>query len=153
MKEYVKSIRKLVGHMPIILCGASVIVENENGEILLILRSDNGCWGNPGGAVEIDEVVEEAAKRELYEETGLIAHSLELLGVFSGEELHYIYPNGDEISCIDITYICKNYTGEAKADHIESREVKFFPIDNLPENISPGNIPVLRKYVETRLAT
>ena len=151
MKNYIKNIRKIVGHMPIILCGASVIVENKKSEILLILRSDNKCWSYPGGAVEINEVVEEAAMRELNEETGLTAHSVELFGVFSGEEVYYIYPNGDEVSNVDIVYTCKDYSGEAKADLVESDEVKFFPIYKLPENISPPCRPALKKYIEKRL--
>lgn len=88
--------------------GVSVIVEDSHGRILLQLRSDNHCWGYAGGSVELDEVVEDAAKRELFEETGLIAEELELFGVFSGVDCHYIYPNGDEVSNVDIVYVCKN---------------------------------------------
>ena len=148
MKEYLKNLRKLVGHMPILVCGASVIVENEDGEILLQLRKDNKCWGYPGGSVDINEVVEEAAKRELLEETGIVANSLELFGVFSGKELYHVYPHGDEISNVDIVYICKDHSGEATADFIESTDVKFFSIDTLPDNISPPCIPALNKYKE-----
>ena len=148
MKEYLKNLRKIVGHMPILVCGASVIVENSNGEVLLQLRKDNNCWGYPGGSVEINEVVEEAAKRELLEETGIVANSLELFGVFSGEELYYVYPHGDEISIIDIVYICKDYSGEAKPDFTESARVMFFPLDELPDNISPPCVPALMKYKE-----
>jgi ADP-ribose pyrophosphatase YjhB (NUDIX family) len=153
MKEYLKNLRKLVGHMPILVCGASVIVENENGEILLQLRKDNKCWGYPGGSVDINEVVEEAAKRELLEETGLIANTLELFGVFSGKELYYIYPHGDEISNVDIVYICKSYSGEVKADMVESVDVKFFDINELPDNISPPCVPALKKYQEIKGAS
>ena len=77
-------------------------------------RADNHLWGYAGGSVELDEKVEDAAKRELFEETGLIANSLELFGVFSGKELHYIYPNGDEVSNIDVVYVCRDYCGELK---------------------------------------
>ena len=98
MKEYLRNLRKLVGHMPILVCGASVIVVNDKDEILLQLRKDNNCWGYPGGSVDINEVAEEAAKRELLEETGIVDNSLELFGVFSGEELYYVYPHGDELS-------------------------------------------------------
>jgi len=150
MKDYPKNLRKIVGHMPILICGASVIVENDKGEILLILRSDNKKWAYPGGSVDINEIVKEAAKRELFEETGIIAESLQLFDVFSGKELYYIYPHGDEISIVDIVYICKNYTGEAKADLIESDAVGFFAIDNLPDSISPPCIPALNKYKENR---
>jgi len=149
VKEYLKNLRKLVGNLPILVCGASVIVVNGNGEILLQLRKDNNCWGYPGGSVDINEIVEEAAKRELLEETGIVANSLKLFDVFSGKDLYYIYPHGDEISNIDIVYICTDYSGEAKADFIESVDVKFFPLNNLPDNISPPCIPALNKYIES----
>jgi len=63
------------------LFGASVIVYR-NDKILLQQRQDNKCWGYHGGRVEIGEIVEDAAKRELLEETGLIANTLELFGIF-----------------------------------------------------------------------
>lgn len=152
MTDYIKSMRKIVGHMPILQCGASVIVENEKGEILLELRKDNNCWAYPGGAVELDEVVEDAAKRELYEETGIIAENLELFGVFSGKDLHYIYPNGDEVSNIDIVYICRaSFTGELKMQKDEVLDLKFFPVTALPENISSPVVRPLKQYIEKRV--
>lgn len=45
MNEYIKTIRKSVGHAPIVQCGASIIDVNEHGEMLLQKRRDNGCWG------------------------------------------------------------------------------------------------------------
>lgn len=148
MTEYIKSIRKMVGHAPVLLCGASVIVVNKSGELLLQRRRDNGCWGYPGGGAEIDEVVEEAARRELFEETGLTANTLELFGVFSGPDLHYIYPNGDEVSIIDIVYICRDWTGSLKPDFSEVGDLRFFASDNLPDNISPPVVKPLKAYLE-----
>jgi ADP-ribose pyrophosphatase YjhB (NUDIX family) len=131
-----------------LFAGASVIVVNEKGEILLQLRKDNNHWGYLGGSVDINEVVEDAAKRELFEETGITANSLELFGVFSGKELYHVYPHGDEISNVDIVYICKNYSGNLKADMVESVDVKFFAVNELPNNISPPCVPALKKYQE-----
>jgi ADP-ribose pyrophosphatase YjhB (NUDIX family) len=150
MGEYWKKLRELAGHIPILVCGASVIVENSKGEILLQLRKDNNCWAYPGGVVDVKEVVEEAAKRELMEETGIVAHSLDLFGVFSGEEFYHVYPNGDEISIVDVVYICKNFSGKVKADITESVDAKFFPITKLPENISPHVLPAIKKYLDGR---
>ena len=150
MSEYIMELRKVVGHRPLLQVGASVIVENEYGEVLLQKRADNHCWGYAGGSVELDEVVENAAKRELYEETGLIAKELTLFGVFSGKETHYVYPNGDEVSNVDIVYLCKNYTGELKCQESEVEDLRFFPADGLPENLSPPiRIPLLR-WAETK---
>ena len=63
--SYIMDLRKVVGHRPLLQVGASVIVVDACGRILLQLRSDNNTWGYAGGSVEIDEKVEDAAKREL----------------------------------------------------------------------------------------
>ncbi len=147
---YVSEIRKYVGHRPIMHPAASVIVEDSEGRILLQQRTDNGNWGYCGGAVELFERVEDAAGRELFEETGLTALSLELFGIFSGEEQHHIYPNGDEVSTIDMLYICKSYTGELKCQPEETLSLKFFDIDDLPPNINPPVAGPLKKYIEYR---
>ena len=141
-------LRAVVGHRPLLQVGASVIVVDSENRILLQLRSDNHCWGYAGGSVELDEVVEEAAKRELFEETGLIAESLELFGVFSGQDTHYIYPNGDEVSNVDIVYVCKQYAGKLKCQEGEVDALKFFPIDEIPENISKPIRKPLNKWIE-----
>ena len=150
MSNYIMDLRKIVGHRTLLQVGASVILEDSQGRILLQKRSDNHCWGYAGGSVELDEVVEEAAKRELFEETGLIAESLELFGVFSGKETHYVYPNGDEVSNVDIVFICKEYSGELKCQKGEVDELRFFSVEEIPENISPPIRVPLKKWIEKK---
>lgn len=148
MSDYIMDLRSIVGHRPLLQVGAGVIVVDCENRILLQLRSDNHCWGYAGGSVELDEAVEDAAKRELFEETGLIAESLELFGVFSGKDTHYVYPNGDEVSNVDIVYVCRKYTGTLKCQVGEVDDLKFFGLDEIPENISqPLRVP-LNKWVE-----
>ena len=150
MSEYIMDLRKIVGHRPLMQVGASVIVEDPQGRVLLQLRSDNHCWGYAGGSVELDEVVEDAAKRELLEETGLIAEELELFGVFSGKDTHYVYPNGDEVSNVDIVYVCRKYTGSLQCQAGEVDELRFFSTDEIPEDISPPIRKVLMKWIEQK---
>ncbi len=151
MSNYIMDLRKLVGHHPLLQVGASVIVENEKGQILLQKRADNHCWGYAGGSVELDEVVEEAAKRELYEETGLVAESMEWFGIFSGKDTHYIYPNGDEVSNVDVVYICKQYSGKLKCQIEEVEKLCFFDAENLPNNISPPIRKVVNEWKKRKL--
>lgn len=151
MSNYILDLRKLVGHRPLLQVGASVIVEDEDGRILLQLREDNHCWGYAGGSVELDEVVEEAAKRELLEETGLTAHQLELFGIFSGPDTHYVYPNGDEVSNVDIVFLCRDYSGTMTPQSGEVEKLCFFAADALPDPLSPPVERVLRRWAAGKL--
>ena len=151
MSGYIMDLRKIVGHRPLLQVGASVIVEDEKGRVLLQKRTDNHCWGYPGGSTELDERVEDAAARELREETGLIAHRLELFGVFSGKELHYVYPNGDEVSNVDIVFLCKDYSGTLRPDEEESEQLHFFEAGKLPEPLSPPIVIPLRTWEKKQL--
>ena len=150
MSDYIMELRKIVGHRPLLQVGASVIVENHKGEVLLQKRADNHCWGYAGGSVELDEAVEDAAKRELFEETGLIALEMELFGVYSGKDVHYIYPNGDEVSNVDIVYLCRHYEGALKCQESEVEELRFFPADALPEPLSPPNKKALLQWASAQ---
>ena len=147
MIEYIKNMRKYIGHERLLIVGASVFV-HKDGRLLLQKRKDNGCWGDHGGCCELGETVEETAKRELHEETGLTACSLELLGVFSGKELFYTYPNGDMVSNVNIAYLCEDFTGDAMNQTDETTDLKWFRLDELPEDISPPVIPALKRCVE-----
>lgn len=94
------------------------------------------------------EIVEEAAKRELFEETGLKANSLKLFGVFSGSELHHIYPDGNEVYIIDTVYLCDDFSGAEVYQKEECLDLKWFDFNNIPKNLSPPIIPALNKFVE-----
>ncbi len=143
MGEYIMDMRKRVGPIPLMQCGASVIVLDGQNRLLLQRRKDNGMWGYAGGAVELYERVEDAAARELREETGLIADQLELLGVFSGPELRYTYPNGDQVSIVDIVYLCRKYHGQLRPQPEEVTELAFFSPDRLPDNLFTTQLPAL----------
>ena len=149
MTGYIAEMRKLVGNRTLIQCAASIICVDEQGRILLGKRSDNKMWGYSGGAVEIDERVEDCAKRELYEEMGLTAEELEFFYVNSGPEAHYIYPNGDEVSNFEIIYICRKWHGEPKSLDGEMEELRFFSCEEIDlSEISPPIRQVVAAYIQ-----
>ena len=59
MSNYIMDLRKVVGHAPLLQAAASIIIENENGQVLLEKRTDNHQWGYAGGSIELGETVEE----------------------------------------------------------------------------------------------
>lgn len=144
--HYVKEMRPLIGHKPLLLCGASVILFNGENKVLMLQRSDNDCWCFPGGALDLGENLEETARREVAEEMGHVPGDLKLFGVFFGEELHYTYPNGDEVYIVDTVFEALCGDIEVLLDK-ENKSHAFFDLDHLPERISPPVIPVVRELL------
>lgn len=133
--SYVSEIRKLVGNSPLILPGSVVLIVNEMNELLLQYRSDGG-WGLPGGLMEQGESLEETAKRQVLEETGLVIDDLQLLGVFSGESYDSKVVNSDEVYPVIAVYITRNITGKMKKDQKETGDLKYFNIDQMPDSLT-----------------
>ena len=149
MTGYISEMRKLIGHRTLMQCAGSIICIDPEGRLLLGRRTDNHLWGYAGGSVEIDERVEDCARRELEEETGIVADEIEFFMVNSGPETHYIYPNGDEVSNVEIIYLCRKYHGNLRPQKTEIEELRFFdPGDISMDMISPPIRPVFRRYFE-----
>ncbi|MBE6159588.1 MAG: NUDIX domain-containing protein [Lactobacillales bacterium] len=115
--------------------GAAAIIVNEKNQILLQSRSDRDKWGLPGGCQELGETFEETVIREVKEETNLDVkkEDLILVDIVSGPSRRNEYPNGDVVINNTVLYCIKKYTGELKWNS-ESKEMKFFDLDKLPEN-------------------
>ena len=129
--------------------GAAAIIVNDKGQILLQSRTDNERWGLPGGCQELGERFEETVIREVKEETNLdiTEDNLELVGIISGGTRRKEYPNGDVVINNTALYCVKNYTGEVKWDS-ESKDMRFFDLDNLPENQhDPDLVEAYIKYI------
>lgn len=146
MADYVKELRGFIGTRPIIVAGSTIIVFNEKQELLLQHRSDTNDWGLPGGAMELGESFEEVAKRELYEETGLLAESFELIDILSGEDFYYKYPHGDEVYNIIGLYKAKGISGNLNMEDGESIDLKYFSLKNLPILLEGRAKIIIEKY-------
>lgn len=143
--DYILQLRQYIGHRPILMVGAAILVLDEQDRLLMMKRSDSGCWGPPGGATEPGEVVEEAAKRETLEETNLEIGEISLFGVFSGPELYYKYPNGDEVYNVTIVYLSHDWRGRVKLNG-EHTEWNWFAADEIPDDVSPPIKPVIEQF-------
>ncbi len=102
-----------------------------NPEIVLIKRKHNPFkekWALPGGFVDIDEKGIDAAKRELFEETGIVAGNLTELGIFDtpGRD-----PRGRTVSAV-FCCIIEDVASQMKAGD-DAAEVMLFPVNELPE--------------------
>lgn len=145
---YIEDVRALIGHNMLITAGVAVLVA-EGRRVLLQRRRDNGMWAMHGGMIEIGETFEEAARRELYEETGLEARRLELCELASGPDRIYTYPNGDKVYAVGAVYLCREFSGQMRAQREEVAQLEWFDVDALPELSPPeaGQIARLARRI------
>lgn len=129
-------------------CGALIV--NDKNETLLLKRgvkskNEGGFWSQPGGAVEFGEAVEEAVKREIREELGVEIDLIRFL-CFTN---HII--NSENQHWVTMSYLGKIIKGEPQ--NLEPRkieEIKWFSLDNLPENTNQPTRDSAREYSEVK---
>ena len=144
--NYVETLRKQVGHTPLILVGAVVLVVKD-GHILLEQRNEKQArFGLPGGLMEWAESTDETARRELLEETGLTAEKLTLLGVYSGKNYVTTLANGDVFQSVSLAYVASETTGALRISE-ESFALTYFPLDDLPRNIVGSHRVMIEDYL------
>jgi len=114
--------------------------DRERQELLLMQRSDNRCWGLPGGYVEPGESVTAAAEREVYEETGVRIAVGRLAGVYSDPARQVVeYPDGQRVQAVNLCF--EGYPCDAHVDPpttpAETLATGYFPVDALPDPLVP----------------
>lgn len=141
--DYIKSLRSMVGHEKVIMVIAGALVFDADNRLLLQQRSDTGEWGLPGGFMEMDESVQDTARREVFEETGIQMKELELFGIYSGPGYDKTFKNGDQVAMVLIWFSCRNFEGQLVRKNEESLNNGFFSLQDLPDNLFPDHQVVL----------
>jgi len=120
---------------------ATAVVERA-GLVLMLRRAVEtgyGLWSLPGGYVDRGEVVEEAAAREVLEETGLQVKINGLVGLFS-ESGHPV---------VVAAYAAEETGGKLEAGP-EALELGFYPLDALPTLAFPRDRLILARWQSLR---
>ncbi len=116
---------------PSLTADSIVLCEKEgNTHILLIQRAHEpfrGKWALPGGFMEINERLEQTARRELLEETGIRAGEMKFSGIFDTPDRD---PRGRTVTAVYLTYL--NQCDEPQAGD-DAGNARWFPLDKLPE--------------------
>lgn len=116
-------------------CASAFVIDPETKKILLVKHKKFKRWVQPGGHIEYHETPEEAALREVYEETGI---KIKLLGERFPREDDFIRPLGIQKNRgsqgdthIDIIYPAIPYGNLEPVVSFESLSVKWFSRDEL----------------------
>ena len=108
--------------------GSNAAIFNEQGEILLMERSDGTGWCLPCGWLEPNESPSEAAVRETWEETGLNIHVLRLIDIFTRKSSAVNGP----FTTLSVVYLCEVIGGELRLSH-EGRALHYWKIDEMTD--------------------
>jgi 8-oxo-dGTP pyrophosphatase MutT (NUDIX family) len=109
----------------------------KDGQVLLVRQTYLPGWFMPGGGVKRGETLEQAIRREAYEEIGAKMGKLTLLGAYT----HF----GEFKSDHSVLFHCADFTFSGKQDR-EIAEVRFFPLDALPDGLLTGHRRRLEEY-------
>jgi 8-oxo-dGTP pyrophosphatase MutT (NUDIX family) len=129
-----------VGNDLVLMPGAMVALQRDDGRVLLTKRTDDGTWCLPAGAAEPGGSFARTAIAELAEETGVQVSAPDLIpfGCLSEAEAHTIhYPNGDVTHCFALLFLGRAWQGDPRPDEEESIEARLFDLDALPEPLHP----------------
>ena len=131
VSPYIEWLRGYVGSQLILVPSVSTLVRDGDGRVLLVYEADADGWSTPGGSIDIDEVPEVAARREVLEETGLVVRTDGILTVLGGPEFHTRYKNGDEVAYVATVYRGTVEEGSLQPDGDEVTATKWFTIEEL----------------------
>lgn len=126
MSGYLKELRKKIGHDLLLLPSAAVAIHDDEMRLLLCLHADKDIWVTPGGLIEPGEQPADAAKRETWEETGLLVELTGVLGVYGGPDLIIDYANGDKTAYIGTIFRGRIAGGTLRPDGEEILDVRYF---------------------------
>jgi len=138
--SYLWRLRQAVGNELVLMPGAMVALQREDGRVLLTKRADDGTWCLPAGAAEAGGSFARTAIDELAEETGIHVSERDLapFGCLSEAEAHTIhYPNGDVTQCFALCFLARVWQGDPRPDQEESTEAKFVDLGAPPEPLHP----------------
>ncbi|MEV4150203.1 NUDIX domain-containing protein [Amycolatopsis sp. NPDC049691] len=107
-----------------IAVAVSAFIQDDDGRILMIRRTDNGLYSIPGGQLELGETLAEAAVREVREETGIECKVTGVIGLYSDPRHVIAYDDGEVRQEFSICFRAKQVSGTLRTSN-ESSEVDW----------------------------
>jgi ADP-ribose pyrophosphatase YjhB (NUDIX family) len=116
----------------------------EEGRLLLVKPVYMDYWTLPGGGVKRGETLEQTARREVWEETGVRLGSLTLLGLYD----NFSEGKRDYVALFQAEFLSRENVSSWEVERAE-----FFHMEDLPTNLSPAVRQRLEERVSGRISS
>ena len=121
----------------------------ERAELMLLHRNDMDRWCLPGGLMEVGESIEQCLIRECREELGADIALRSLVGVYSDPGRHLFRTPGGVVHYATLVFHVAVVSGVPTSVSSESRAVKYFSFDNLPNVVPSHRVWIEDTFVST----
>ncbi len=130
--NYVRWLRGYVGHGRLLQLAVAAFIQDADGRVLLGRRNDVMLWAPPSGVVQLGETPATTLLREVTEETGLTVTIGRMIGLYSGREFEWTYPNGDQAQIVSAFFACDVQGGALTPDYTEFSALDYFAPEQFP---------------------
>lgn len=122
--------------------GVRVMMIQDN-KVTLVRQTYMTGWFMPGGGLKRGETLDQAARREAFEETGAELGKITLMGIYTNLR--------DWKTDHNLVFICEDFKVTGKPDK-EIAELGIFPLDQLPDGLWPGHVRRLEEYKTSQVS-
>lgn len=109
----------------------------QDSKVTLVRQTYLPGWFMPGGGLKRGETLDQAARREAFEETGAELGKVWLMGAYTSFK--------DWKTDHNLVFVCEDFKITGKPDS-EIAEIQSFPLDALPDGLWPGHVRRLEEY-------
>ncbi len=109
----------------------------QDSKVMLVRQTYLPGWFMPGGGLKRGETLDQAARREAYEETGAELGEIRLMGAYTSFK--------DWKTDHNLVFVCEDFKITGQPDG-EIAEIQSFPLNALPEGLWPGHVRRLEEY-------
>lgn len=134
MSDYMKQLREALGPRLVLVPGVAAVVHDAQGCVLL-LKTTEGYWSLPAGAIDPGESPREAVVRETREESGLEVQPVALLDVLGGAAFRHAYRNGDQVEPTICVFRCVVVGGTLHCDGVETTHAEWVEPADVPSRL------------------
>jgi len=117
------------------------VVQDEQGRVLLIHKTDNDLWALPGGGHEVGESIADTVAREVKEETGYDVEVNGIVGTYTNPSHVMAYDDGEVRQQFSICFLARLHGGDARTSS-ESKRVEW---------VAPGEVEQLPMHPSMRM--